>query len=257
MEKPRGGDTLPGFSATNPTDRQPPAPPALPPPKCQAAKGSSGRGALFPADAVPGCAPTLWAARDVALGTQALGSKREHRASQGDPVPQGWCPAWPFAGSQGASRAAACSDPAPVWPTGARLQASPREQAHCSLAAKLKKGLFRSFPTGLVISLLLLRGKIPQGRRLVANQAAETMAVKSEASSPRHLLLLAGLAPPIPTSSAHGAHPNLTGWAGTTGPDHCKAALVGPRIQEEHPLPAGVRVAAPQQGQPRLPTPLP
>lgn len=195
------------------------------------------------------------------VGTQALGSKRGHRASQGDPASQGWrpawCAAWPFAGSQGTSRAAACSDPAPAWPTGARLQASPREQAHHSLAAELKKGLFRSFPTGLVISLLLLRGKIPQGRRLVANQAAEAMAVKSEVSSPRYLLLLAGLAPPIPTSSAPGAHPNLTGWAGSNAPGHCKAALVGPRIREEHPSPTGVRVAAPQQGQPRLPTPLP
>lgn len=81
--------------------------------------------------------------------------------------------------------------------------------------------------------------------------------MKSEVSSPRHLLLLAGLAPPIPTSSAPGAHPNLTGWAGTTGPGHCKAALAGPHIWEKHPSPTGVRVAAPQQGQPRLPIPLP
>lgn len=56
VEKPRGGDTLPRLSATNPADSQLPAPPALPPPKCQAAKGSSGRGGSFqrmPCLAVP------------------------------------------------------------------------------------------------------------------------------------------------------------------------------------------------------------
>lgn len=81
--------------------------------------------------------------------------------------------------------------------------------------------------------------------------------MKSQVSSPRHLLLLAGLAPPIPISSVPGAHPHLAGWAGTTWHSHRGAGPLTP----EHALPAGAALAATWQGQPQasntspLPTP--
>lgn len=90
VEKPRGGDTLPRLSATNPADRQPLAPPALPPPKCQAAKSSSGRGGGFQ--------QMLCLAVPPPCGHPGTG---EQAGTQG--WRPAWCAAWPFAGSQGTS----------------------------------------------------------------------------------------------------------------------------------------------------------
>lgn len=108
------------------------------------------------------CAPTL--------GTQALGNKQGHRASQGDPSPI--C-------TPALCRVPRCLQrPRSCLARGSKAAGQPQNTNPAVTSSPAEKGAFLKFP--LFISLLLLRGKIPRGRRLVANQAAEAMAMKSK-----------------------------------------------------------------------------